>query len=277
MPWPRWWPTGCTSAWPTSRVDDATKLKLSGVDVASFGDAHGTSEGALEVVYADPARGLYQKLVMSDDAQILLGGMFVGDASPYASLRPLVGRELGAEPAAFLAAAGSEPPAGVELPDDAQLCSCNNVTVGGVRHEIGAGCTQLGELKACTRAGTQCGSCVPLLNKVLESELVKAGVEVSKALCEHVSMSRAELYEAIRILGLTSAEEVMTRFEIEVGCDICKPTIASVLATQTNGYILDAGQGPMQDTNDRALANMQKDGTYSVVPGYLPGRSVRRS
>ncbi|NRG41570.1 nitrite reductase large subunit [Rathayibacter sp. VKM Ac-2835] len=253
-------------------VDDATKLKLSGVEVASFGDALGAGEGALEVVYADPARGLYQKIVVSDDARTLLGGMFVGDAGPYSSLRPLLGRELPAEPSAYLAAAGGEAPSG-DLPDDAQLCSCNNVSVGDVRHAIGEGCTELGPLKACTRAGTQCGSCVPLVKKLLDTELTRAGVEVSRALCEHVSLSRSELFESVRILGLSSAEQVMERFGSGLGCDVCKPVIASVLATQINGYILDAGQAPLQDTNDRALANMQKDGTYSVVP-RVPGGEI---
>lgn len=251
-------------------VDDATKLKLSGVEVASFGDALGTAPGSLEVVYADPARGLYQKVVVSDDARTLLGGMFVGDAAPYSSLRPLLGRELPGEPSAYLAAAGGEAPGG-DLPDDAQLCSCNNVSVGDVRHAITDGCTDLGELKACTRAGTQCGSCVPLVKKLLDTELTKAGVEVSRALCEHVSLSRSELFESVRILGLSSAEQVMERFGAGLGCDVCKPVIASVLATQTNSYILDKGQGPLQDTNDRALANMQKDGTYSVVPRIAGG------
>ncbi|MWV49162.1 nitrite reductase large subunit [Rathayibacter sp. VKM Ac-2803] len=253
-------------------VDDATKLKLSGVEVASFGDALGASGGALEVVYADPARGLYQKIVVSDDARTLLGGMFVGDAGPYSSLRPLLGRELPAEPSAYLAAAGGEAPSG-DLPDDAQLCSCNNVSVGDVRHAIGEGCTELGPLKACTRAGTQCGSCVPLVKKLLDTELTRAGVEVSRALCEHVSLSRSELFESVRILGLHSAEQVMERFGSGLGCDVCKPVIASVLATQTNAYILDKGQAPLQDTNDRALANMQKDGTYSVVP-RIPGGEI---
>jgi nitrite reductase (NADH) large subunit len=258
-------------------IDDATKLKLSGVEVASFGDALGATPHALEIVYADPARGMYQKVVVTNDAKTLLGGIFVGDASPYTSLRPLLGRELPAEPGAYLSAAGAEPPANSELPDDVQLCSCNNVSVGAVRQAVrgdhGEACTDLGELKACTRAGTQCGSCVPLVKKILETELVKAGVEVSKALCEHVALSRSELFESVRILQLTSFEQIMERFGRGLGCDICKPVIASILATQTAGYILDSGRGGLQDTNDRALANMQKDGTYSVVP-RIPGGEI---
>ncbi|MBT2501048.1 nitrite reductase large subunit NirB [Curtobacterium sp. ISL-83] len=256
-------------------VDDATKLKLAGVDVASFGDAFARTPGALEVVYADPPRGLYQKLVVSADAKTLLGGVFVGDAAPYSGLRPLLGRELPAEPVSFLSAAGAEPPAGIELPDDAQVCSCNAVTAGDVRGWIagdhGEACTDIATLKSCSRAGTQCGSCVPLVKKILDTELTKAGVAVSTALCEHVSMSRTELFEAVRVLGLQTAAEVFERFATGYGCDVCKPVVASVLATQTNAYILDAGSGPLQDTNDRALANMQKDGTYSVVPRIPAG------
>lgn len=259
--------------------DTATKLKLSGVDVASFGDAFARTEHALEIVYADPARGVYQKIVTTDDAKTLLGGIFVGDASPYTSLRPMLGRELAAEPGAYLTAAGGGDAPDSELPDDAILCSCNNVSAGTIRDTVN-GCgacdgnapvQELGELKGCTRAGTSCGSCVPMLKKLLETELTKSGVAVSKALCEHIELSRQELFETIRVLELTSFEEVMAKYGTGDGCDICKPTIANILASQNSAYVLDAGRGTLQDTNDRALANMQKDGTYSVVPRIAGG------
>ncbi|CAH0294656.1 Nitrite reductase [NAD(P)H] [Arthrobacter sp. Bi83] len=259
--------------------DTATKLKLSGVDVASFGDAFAKTEHALEIVYADPARGVYQKIVTTDDAKTLLGGIFVGDATPYTSLRPLLGRELPAEPGAYLTAAGGGDAPETELPDDAILCSCNNVSAGTIRDTVN-GCgacdgnapvQELGELKGCTRAGTSCGSCVPMLKKLLETELTKSGVEVSKALCEHIELSRQELFDAIRVLELTSFEEIMAKYGTGAGCDICKPTIANILASQNSAYVLDAGRGTLQDTNDRALANMQKDGTYSVVPRIAGG------
>ncbi|MFB7844553.1 nitrite reductase large subunit NirB [Microbacterium sp. NPDC056052] len=254
-------------------VDDATKLKLSGVDVASFGDAFAREPGALEIVYADPARGLYQKLVVSDDAKTLLGGVFVGDAAPYAGLRPLLGRTLDAEPAAYLSAAGAEPPSGGALPDEAYVCSCNNVTAGSVRSAVSDGCHELGALKTCTRAGTQCGSCVPLVKKLLEAELTATGATVSRALCEHFDQSRQELFESVRVLGLTSWEDTIARLGRGRGCDICKPVVGSILASQHGQYLLDSGRGPLQDTNDRALANMQKDGTYSVVP-RIPGGEI---
>ncbi len=261
--------------------DTATKLKLSGVDVASFGDGFARTEHALEIVYADPARGVYQKIVTTDDAKTLLGGIFVGDATPYMSLRPLLGRELPAEPGAYLTAAGSGDAPETELPDDAILCSCNNVPAGSIRDAInGCGSCEgnapvqdVPGLKSCTRAGTQCGSCVPMLKKLLEGELKKSGIEVSKALCEHFELSRQELFDAIRVLELTSFEDILARYGEGAGCDICKPTIASILASQHSAYVLDAGRGTLQDTNDRALANMQKDGTYSVVP-RIPGGEI---
>jgi nitrite reductase (NADH) large subunit len=259
-------------------VDDATKLKLSGVDVASFGDALARTEQALEIVYADPARGLYQKLVVTSDAKTLLGGIFVGDASPYASLRPLLGTQLSSEPAAYLSASGMEAPAGDELPAAALVCACNNVSAGTIRDAVGGGhgdhadgCTELGTLKACTRAGTQCGSCVPLVKKLLDSELKKSGITPSRALCEHFELSRQELFESVRVLELTSFDEIVARLGSGRGCDVCKPVIGSILATQHGSYILDGGRGGLQDTNDRAMANMQKDGTYSVVPRIPAG------
>ncbi|GAB2721303.1 nitrite reductase large subunit NirB [Arthrobacter bambusae] len=261
--------------------DTATKLKLSGVDVASFGDAFAKTEHSLEIVYADPARGVYQKIVTTDDAKTLLGGIFVGDATPYMSLRPLLGRELPAEPGAYLTAAGGGDAPETELPDDAILCSCNNVAAGSIRNAVNACGTCEGKepvqdvpgLKACTRAGTQCGSCVPMIKKLLEGELKKSGIEVSKALCEHFELSRQELFDAIRVLELTSFEDILAKYGTGAGCDICKPTIASILASQHSAYVLDAGRGTLQDTNDRALANMQKDGTYSVVP-RIPGGEI---
>jgi len=137
--------------------------------------------------------------------------------------------------------------------------------------EHAEGCAELGALKACTRAGTQCGSCVPLVKKLLEAELKKSGVTPSRALCEHFGLSRQELFESIRVLELTSFDEIIARLGSGRGCDVCKPVIGSILATQHGSYILDGGRGALQDTNDRAMANMQKDGTYSVVPRIPAG------
>ncbi|NHN57129.1 nitrite reductase large subunit [Calidifontibacter sp. DB0510] len=256
-------------------ADSSTKLKLLGVDVASFGDAFATGEGTLEVAYADAVAGVYKKLVLSDDAKTLLGGILVGDASAYASLRPMLGRELGCDPAAFLVPdVGDAAAAGIELPDDAGVCSCNNVTAGQIRTAVSEeGCCSLAEVKGCTKAGTSCGSCLPLVKKLVETEQERAGIEVQRGLCEHFDLSRAELFNAVQVTGLHTFSEIIARHGRGHGCDICKPVVASILASLGNGHILDGEQGGLQDTNDHMLANLQKDGTYSVVP-RIPGGEI---
>ncbi|WP_034620376.1 nitrite reductase large subunit NirB [Cellulomonas sp. URHE0023] len=255
-------------------ADTATKLKLSGVDVASFGDAFATTPGALEIVWADPVGGVYKKLVMSDDARTLLGGVLVGDASAYASLRPMLGRELPGDPAAFLLPEGGGGAPELELPDDAGVCSCNNVSAGTIREAVTEhGCTDLGAVKACTRAGTSCGSCLPLVKKLMTTELTKQGVAVSSALCEHFGLSRAQLYDAVRVSGLSSFTAVIERFGTGRGCDICRPTVASILSTTSPAHVLEGERAALQDTNDHVMANLQKDGSYSVVP-RIPGGEV---
>ncbi|MBO0855488.1 MAG: nitrite reductase large subunit [Nocardia sp.] len=249
-------------------ADMSTKLKLLGVDVASFGDAHGKTEGALPVVLHDAAKGTYAKLVLSDDAKTLLGGVLVGDASQYAALRPLVGSELPAEPAALISPAGAELGADA-LPDEAQICSCNNVSKGAICGAIEDGACDIAGVKSCTSAGTSCGGCVPMIKKLLE----QSGVEMSKALCEHFTQSRSELFEIVRVTGIRTFSDLIAKYGTGIGCDICKPTVASILASTSSDHILDGEQSALQDTNDHFLANLQKNGTYSVVP-RMPGGEV---
>jgi nitrite reductase (NADH) large subunit len=255
-------------------ADLSTKLKLLGVDVASFGDAFAQEPGGLEVVISDPVAGVYKKLVMSDDARTLRGGILVGDASAYAALRPLVGRELGGDPAAYLLPEGSAPAPASDLPDDAAVCSCNNVTAGTIRCSVtDGGCTDLAGVKACTKAGTSCGSCLPLVKRLVTTELENAGVEVSQALCEHFDLSRAQLFDVVRVQGLRTFSEIVARHGRGRGCDICKPVIGSILASLGTGHILEGERASLQDTNDHVMANLQKDGSYSVVP-RIPGGEI---
>jgi nitrite reductase (NADH) large subunit len=247
-------------------ADLSTKLKLLGVDVASFGDI--APEGALDVTFMDPVGGVYKKLFVSDDARTLLGGICVGDAGPYAALRPLVGRELPGSPTELLFAgvAGLD----ADLPDDAQVCSCNNVPAGRVRAAIAErGCADVAAIKACTRAGATCGSCVPTLRRILAT----SGVEVGKAMCEHFAHSRAELFDIVRVRGITTFSRLIAEHGTGRGCDVCKPAVASILASLGGGHILDGEQAALQDTNDHFLANIQKNGTYSVVP-RVPGGEI---
>jgi nitrite reductase (NADH) large subunit len=261
-----------------TEADTSTKLKLLGVDVASFGDAFAESPGALELVYADHVNGVYKKLVVTDDGGHLLGGMLVGDASSYSLLRPLaLGQHpLTVDPEQLLLPAGSQPTAvgPVALPPEATVCSCHNVPVARIRHAVAEeGCTQLGEVKAATCAGTGCGSCVPLVTALLADELAKAGVEVDRSLCEHFRMSRQELFDIIRVKGLRSFTELIETYGRGRGCAVCKPAVASILATQTGAHPLDGEHATLQDTNDHVMANLQRDGSYSVVP-RIPGGEV---
>ncbi|WP_332642494.1 nitrite reductase large subunit NirB [Aeromicrobium sp.] len=255
-------------------ADLSTKLKLLGVDVASFGDAFAATNGSLEVVYADPLAGIYKKLVMSDDAQTLLGGMLVGDASAYTNLRPMVGRALGSDPTAWLLPEGMEPPSGGTLPDDANVCSCNNVSAGTVRGAVtDHQCTDIAAVKACTKAGTSCGSCVSLVKKLMETQMAEEGLEVNTALCEHFAYTRAQLFDIVRVSEITTFSELVEKHGTGRGCDICRPVAASILASLGNGHVLEGENAAIQDTNDHVMANMQKDGTYSVVP-RIPGGEV---
>ncbi|HTI76878.1 MAG TPA: nitrite reductase large subunit NirB [Mycobacterium sp.] len=254
-------------------ADMSTKLKLLGVDVASFGDAMGRTPDCLEVVVNDAVNQTYAKLVLSDDAKTLLGGILVGDASSYGVLRPMVGEPLPGDPMALIAPAGSEGGSsglGVgALPAGAQICSCNNVTKGALTEAIAGGCCDVPELKKCTLAGTSCGSCVPLLKQLLEAE----GVEQSKALCEHFGQSRAELFSIVAATSIRTFSGLIERFGTGKGCDICKPVVASILASTSSGHILDGEQASLQDSNDHFLANIQKNGSYSVVP-RSPGGEI---
>ncbi|MEU7692095.1 nitrite reductase large subunit NirB [Microbispora hainanensis] len=245
-------------------ADMSTKLKLLGVEVAQFG----AMSGALDVTYMDPVGGVYKRLFISDDAKTLLGGICVGDAAPYNALRPFVGKPLPGAPSDLLFAGAGK--ASVDLPDDAQVCSCNNVTKGRICEAIAdKGLTDVQGIKDCTRAGTTCGSCVPMLKQIL----VKSGVDVGKALCEHFPHSRAELFDIVNVRGITTFSQLIAEHGTGRGCDICKPAVASILASLGRGHILDGEQAALQDTNDQFLANIQKNGTYSVVP-RIPGGEI---
>jgi nitrite reductase (NADH) large subunit len=266
-------------------ADMSTKLKLLGVDVASFGDAFATTEGALELVYADAVAGVYKKLVVDQDATRLLGGILVGDASAYGVLRPMVssGIALPENPEELLLPprTGSSTGGGVRsLPPEAQICSCNNVDkatiLDHVAEEVDTGdhvCEDVACVKKCTKAGSTCGSCVPMVKSIIEDHFAAAGKVVSKGICEHFELSRQELFDVVSVHGYRRFDDIVEAHGRGRGCDICKPAIASILASQFNGHVLGEETKALQDTNDAYLANIQKNGTYSVVP-RIPGGEI---
>src|ERR671920_1348526 len=184
----------------------------------------------------------------------------------------MVGSSLGENPASWLLPADLAPADRGALPDEAVVCSCNGVSAREIRCAVTeGGCTDVGAVKGCTRAGTSCGSCVPLVKQLVTAELEAAGMEVSTALCEHFDLSRAELYDVIRVKELRTFSEVIAQHGRGRGCDVCKPVVASVLASLGRGHVLDGENATLQDTNDHVMANLQKDGTYSVVPRIAGG------
>ncbi|MCH1867776.1 nitrite reductase large subunit NirB [Nocardioides sp. CFH 31398] len=257
-------------------ADMSTKLKLMGVDVASFGDAFAATEGSLELVYADAVAGVYKKLVVSDDGRTLLGGMLVGDASAYGVLRPMVasGIALPDNPEDLILPAGRGAATEVGLPDEAQVCSCNDVSKADITAAVAREddpCDSASCVTRCTGAGSTCGSCKPVVKKIVEDFFAEQGRVVDRSLCEHFAMTRQELFDAIAVGGHTGFDAVVAAHGTGRGCDVCKPTVASILASLLNHHVLDAANRVVQDTNDAYLANIQKNGTYSVMPRIAGG------
>ncbi|HKU46985.1 MAG TPA: nitrite reductase large subunit NirB, partial [Burkholderiales bacterium] len=257
-------------------ADLSTKLKLMGVDVASIGDAHAATPDAVSYVYTDEV--VYKKLVVTGDRKQLLGAILVGDASDYGSLQQLVLNHMPIpehpEELILPMRGGSARGVGVELlPESALVCSCNNVSKKDILNAVEGGCASLGALKKATKAATSCGGCGALAKAILDAELKKRGHAVTNHLCEHFAYSRQELFHLVRMNGLRSFQEVLENHGKGYGCDICKPAVASILASCWNEMILQPRHAPLQDTNDYFLANLQKDGTYSIVP-RVPGGEI---
>ncbi len=258
-------------------ADMSTKLKLLGVDVASFGDAHARTPGAQSYQWTHGPQQIYKKIVVSANSKTLLGGVLVGDASEYATLVQMMLNDipLPKDPETLIlpAVAGSAPKAlGVAaLPESAQICSCHNVSKGDICQAVSNGATDIGAVKQCTKAATGCGGCSALVKQVMEFQLAAQGVEVKKDICEHFAYSRQEIYHLVRVNRIHTFEQLISRYGQGHGCEICKPLVGSVLASCWNEYLLKPAHLPLQDTNDRYFANIQKDGTYSIVPRMAAG------
>ena len=258
-------------------ADMSTKLKLMGVEVGSIGDAHERTDGALSYTYLNQPEGVYKKLVVDSEQKYVLGAVLVGDTSDYDTLLQyaLNNIELPEHPESLILPSSDAAPAlGADaLPDTASICSCLNVTKGDIVSAIEGGCCSVGDVKGETKASTGCGGCAALLKNVVDSELEKRGVEVSKAICEHFNHTRQELFHIVKVNGIRTFDELLEQHGEGLGCEICKPAVGSILASVYNDYILKASHLPLQDTNDIYLGNMQKDGTYSVVP-RVPGGEI---
>jgi nitrite reductase (NADH) large subunit len=269
-------------------ADMSTKLKLLGCDVASFGvnQPKPDDEDVQELVWNDPFKGIYRKLIFNKAGTKLRGGILVGDAGDYATLHKLaVGTE---EELTEAQAPGLllTPPTcrGGEVEEEivstdpnAQICSCNDVSRGNlvdVIRDLGVEGATLAQVKKCSSAGTGCGGCEPLVKNILKSELEAMGGALSNNLCEHFAFSRPELMALLRTdsdpSSVDTFAKVLAKHGSGDGCEACKPAVGGILASLNNDLILGGDLAQLQDTNDRSLANMQRGGTYSVVP-RVPG------
>ena len=260
-------------------ADMSTKLKLLGVDVGSIGDAHGRTRGASTYTYIDQRTRVYKRIVVNKTGKKLLGAVLVGDTADYGMLLQTMLNELvlPKHPDTLILPQrdGGGMPAGAvsALPDSAQICSCHDVSKGAIVAAIADGAATLGAVRGCTKASTGCGGCAPLVTQLLNAELEARGIEINTDLCEHFPHTRQELYHLVRVESIKSFDALIAAHGRGLGCDICKPAVASILAACWNDHVLTRPHAPLQDTNDHFLANMQKNGTYSIVP-RVPGGEI---
>ncbi|WP_183556731.1 nitrite reductase large subunit NirB [Mucilaginibacter sp. SP1R1] len=257
--------------------DMSTKLKLIGVDVASFGDAFITEPDCRTIVFEDTHKGVYKRINISNDGKYLLGGILIGDADAYNILLQTVNNKIVLPPNPedlILGSRGGEASEGagvMNLPDDALICSCEAVSKSSICSAVNEGACTIDEIKKCTKAGTGCGGCVPLVKDLIAGTMKANGQYVKNVICEHFDYSRQELFDLVKINKVKNYDLVLDHFGKGDGCEVCKPAVASILSSLWNDVIVK--QDTIQDSNDRYLANIQKGGTYSVVP-RIPGGEI---
>lgn len=203
----------------------------------------------------------------------------MGDTKDYVKLLPLVNdqKPLQVSPGELIVKSSEDGDDGTDLPDSAQICSCHNVSKADIVEPIKEGkCKSIGDVKSCTKAGTGCSGCIPLLTNIFNKTMKSMGEEVENHLCPHFAYSRADLFNIVYVKKIDSFAEVMKQCGNEpnsLGCEVCKPAVASILASLSNKHVLDTDLRSLQDTNDRFLANLQRNGTYSVIP-RVPGGEI---
>jgi nitrite reductase (NAD(P)H) len=294
------------------RPDLSTKLKLLGVEVASFGDFFADRDGPKELphrmhghkregiqnrhdsamdltsvpppppvktlTYKDPFTQVYKKYLFTPDGKYLLGGMMIGDTKDYIKLVPMVKNQkvLEIPPGELIIGSrkGGEDDT-EDLSDETQICSCHNVTKEDVVKVIKDGtCKSIGDVKACTKGGTGCGGCMPLIQAIFNKTMASLGQEIKNHLCPHFEHSRADLFNITHVKRLESFHEIMAQCGKDpnsLGCEVCKPAIGSIIASLFNKHIIDKDRRGLQDTNDKFLANIQRNGTFSVIPRVTGG------
>lgn len=259
-------------------IDMSTKLKLIGVDVASFGEPFMPADKGNSIIFEDKTKFMYKRINVSHDGKSLLGGIMVGDADDYNMLHQIYlnGMAIPENPEELILGArgegGSSFGSAMDLPDTAQVCSCESVTKGDICNPINEGtCCSLSDVIDATKATTGCGGCKPMVVDLVNGSLKALGKEVKETICEHFEYSRQELFGIVKVKKLTSFDEILDTCGKGDGCETCKPLVSSILASIYN--FTPNAEDTAQDSNDRFLANIQRNGTYSVVP-RIPGGEI---
>jgi nitrite reductase (NADH) large subunit len=266
---------GNTEILMPEEIDMSTKLKLIGVDVASFGEPFMPASKGHSIIFENKTQHLYKRINISLDGKSLLGGILIGDASDYNMLHQIYlnGMKIPEDASKLIlpvSEGGSSFGSVLDLPDSAQVCSCESVSKGEICCSITEGdCTNLNDVISKTKVTTGCGGCKPMVTDLVNETLKSLGKEVKQTICEHFVYNRQELYDLVKISKVSNYEETLTKYGKGHGCETCKPLVASIFATIT---METANRQPsIQDTNDRFLANIQRNGTYSVVPRIAGG------
>lgn len=257
-------------------IDMSTQLKLIGVEVASFGDPFLENEDVTAIVYENKLSGIYKRINVTKDSKTLLGGILVGDSSDYNALFQIYSNAMSLPKNPEDLILGSRYGetfsfgSAMDLPDSAIICSCENVTKGTICCSIiDETCSSLSEVVKLTKATSGCGGCKPMVVDLVKAAQKSIGKEVKESICEHFHFTRQELFDIVKINKYTNFYEVIDHHGNGDGCEVCKPVVASIFSSIYN----DTANKHVttQDTNDRFLANIQRNGTYSVVPRIAGG------
>jgi len=250
----------------------AAKLKIMGVDVFSAGDFCEATPGNDVVRYEDPALGIYKKLMLRDNR--LVGVILVGDtADSHRYADWLEAKTDLAEQRRQLLFPQPALDKGLdvaEMPDNKVICGCHGVSKGSIVRAIrDRGLSTLAQVKECTRASTGCGSCTELCQSLLKAVAPQFEEEEKKALCKCVPHSEQQLREMVRSQRLKSVQQVLDIYGNGAGCELCKPALSFMLdVVWCGGHDEDRSA---RFVNDRVHANIQRDGTFSVVPRIRGG------
>ena len=256
----------------------STKLKVTGCDLFSAGD-FAEGDGREDIVFRDPARGVYKRLVIEGDR--LIGAVMYGDTADSNWFFGLIQsgqdisdmRETLIFGPAYQGGAAADPLSAVAaLPRDAEICGCNGVCKGTITDAIAGGATDLGAVRATTKASASCGTCTGLVEQLLQVTLGDAfQMPGAQPVCGCCDLTHEDVRRLIKAQALKSQEAVWQElgWKTRNGCHVCRPAINFYLLADWPLEYRDDPQSRF--VNERKHANIQKDGTFSVVPRMWGG------